>query len=111
MFEVSLNSQLMLKYQSNIMYILYFVYNYTLFVSLRLYINLEKDNSQILEIVQKENRLYVQVLYYISVYHTYREKFGTLMRAKKLCLIDGINCKMLHNCKACHIIKNVSIYK
>ena len=93
------------------MYLLDFVYNYTLFVYLHLSINLEKDNSQILEIVQKENRFYVQVLYYISVYRIYREKSGTLMRAKKLCLIDGITCKMLHNCKTCHIIKIVSIYK
>ena len=93
------------------MYILYFVYNYTLFVYLYLYIDLKNENSQILEIVQKENRLYVQVLCYNFVYHTYREKFCTLMRAEKLCLIDRIHCKMPHNCKDHHIIKNVSIYK
>ena len=56
------------------MYILYIVYNYTLFVYLHLYIDLKNENSQILEIVQKENRLYVQVLCYNFVYHTYTEK-------------------------------------
>ena len=73
--------------------------------------HMKNENSQILEIVQKENRLYVQVLCYNFVYHTYTEKFCTLMRAEKLCLIDRIHCKMPHNCKDHHIIKNVSIYK